>query len=245
MFRGFLILVCFSILSLASDRLDVFVASSAKDAMSEVASEFKKSHPQSDIRLNFGGSGKAYAQFSNGFIYDLFFSADSTYTAKIVADGGAISEPKVYAKGVIALLANDKRHLKDGIMGLKNPSILHISIANAKLAPYGLAATQILKSYGIYDEVKEKLVLGENIGQSVQFVDSGAAEVGLVALSLIKNKKPEDSYIIIDDSKFSPLEQSFVITKYAKDKPLAKEFGDFIVSDEAKEIFKKHGFGVE
>ncbi|MFA7070157.1 MAG: molybdate ABC transporter substrate-binding protein [Sulfurimonas sp.] len=238
-------LVLFLTFELLASRVDIFVASSAKDAMSEVTSEFKKLHPQSDVRLNFGASGKAYAQFSNGFVYDLFFSADNTYTAKIVSDGGAISEPKVYAKGVIALLVNDKKYLKDKVEALKDSTIKHISIANPKVAPYGAAAIQILKSYGIYDEVREKLVLGENIGQSVQFVDSGAAEAGLVALSLIKNKKPKDSYMVIDGSKFSPLDQSFVITKYAKDKPLAKEFGDFVVSDKAKEIFKKYGFGVE
>ncbi len=227
----------------ASSKIDVFVASSAKDAMSEVRDEFLKEHKDVDVRLSFGASGKAYAQFSNGFEYDLFFSADNTYTAKIVADGMAISDAKVYAKGVIALLFNDTKLLKEGIDVLKTPAIKHISIANPKVAPYGVAATQILKSYGLYDDVVSKLVLGENIGQSVQFVDSGAAEVGLVALSLIKNKKDSSSYIVIDGSKFEPLEQSFVITKYAKDKKIAKDFADFVVSEKAKEIFSKYGFG--
>ena len=115
-------------------------------------------------------------------------------------------------------------------------------IANPKLAPYGEAALEILKNCGLEDESKEKLVLGDNIAQSVQFVDSGAAEIGLVAFSLIKTTKEESQYMLIDQSSYSPMKQAFVLTKYAKGKPLAYKFGDFLLSESAQNIFEKYGF---
>lgn len=226
-----------------AEKVEVFVASSAKTAMTEIAQEFKKEHKDSDIKLSFGASGKAYTQLSEGFTYDLFFSADSSYPQKIIKDGNAASELKIYALGVVALFTTQKELLKDGIKALESSSVKHISIANPKVAPYGVAAVEILQNYGIKDTLDKKIVMGDNIAQSVQFVDSGAAEVGLVALSLIKNVKDESQYVIIDSSKYKPLEQSFVITKYGKDNKTAHQFAEFVISSKAKEIFKKYGFG--
>lgn len=238
-----MLLVSFLVSLLSADSVNIFVASSAKTAMTEIADEFKKEHKDSDIKLSFGASGKAYAQFSGGFTYDMFFSADSSYPAKIIKDGNAASESKIYALGVVALFTTQKELLKDGIKVLESSSVKHISIANPKVAPYGVAAIEILQNYGIKEAIEKKLVMGDNIAQSVQFVDSGAAEVGLVALSLIKNIKDESQYVIIDSSKYRSLEQSFVITKYGKDNKTARQFAEFVVSAKAKEIFKKYGFG--
>ncbi len=228
--------------SLHADKIDVFVASSAKLAMSEIVEEFKKSNQDDTVTLFFGGSGKAYAQFTNGFAYDIFMSADASYPAKIASNKDAISEPKVYALGVVALYSNDKNFIKQGMDALKSEKVKHISIANPKLAPYGEAAMQVLESYGLKDAVASKIVMGDNIAQSVQFVDSGAADIGLVAFSLLKETQQKGAYLIIDSSKHLPLKQSFVITKYAKNKPLAQKFADFITSENAKKIFEKYGF---
>lgn len=228
--------------SLWAESIKVFAASSTKLAMSEIVEEFKKLDPKNEVLVTFSATGKAYAQFSNGFDYDIFMAADSTYPAKIVEDGNAISQPEIYALGVLALYSSDKELVKEGMDALKNPKVKHISIASPKVAPYGLAATEIIKSYGLDELVASKLVLGDNIAQSVQFVDSGAAEVGIVALSLIISNKKVDEYMKIDESKYKSLEQSFVITKYAKEKPLAMKFAAFIRSSEAKKIFTKYGF---
>ena len=228
-----------------ADSIKVFVASSAKLAMTDIANEFKKSNPNDEILLTFSATGKAYQQLSNGMDYDIFMAADSKHPEKIVADGMAISKPEIYALGVVALYSNDKELIKQGITALKNDKVKHISIANPKVAPYGVAATEILASYGLSDLVASKIVMGDNIAQSVQFVDSGAADIGLVAYSLLKETQPKGEYMVIDHSKYKPMEQSFVLTKYAKNKPLATKFGQYITSVNAKNIFKKYGFGIK
>ncbi len=236
------ILVCGLSSSLFADSIKVFAASSTKLAMGEIIQNFKAQNPSDEILVTFSATGKAYAQFSNGFPYDIFIAADSKHPAKIVSDGNALSTPVVYALGALALYSNDKNLIKQGINALTNEKVKYISIANPKLAPYGLAAMEILKNYNLDTVIASKIVLGDNIAQSVQFVDSGAADIGLVAYSLLKSTQPKGEYMMIDSSKYTPLEQAFVITKYAKEKPLATKFASFITSKESKNIFKKYGF---
>lgn len=232
-------------LNLHAEKIGVFVASSASKAMSEVRDEFIKTHPKDEIEFVFGASGKHYQLLKEGREFDLFFSADAKYAEQISKDSNAISEPKVYALGVVALYALEDKFLENGIEGLaeKSEQIKHLSIANPKVAPYGEAAEEVLHNLKIYDIFKDKIVLGDNISQPVLHVDSTAAEVGIVAYSLVSAvNKPKGKAVIIDDKLFKPLEQSFVITKYAKGKELAKEFADFVVSEEGKKIIKKYGF---
>ena len=236
------LLVCGLSGSLSADTIKVFVASSAKLAMSDIAKEFKKSNPNDEIVMTFSATGKAYSQLSHGFPYDIFMAADNKHPAKIVSDGLALSKPEVYAMGVVALYSNDKELVSLGMNALKSDKVKHISIANPKVAPYGVAAMEIIASYGLKSVVEGKIVMGDNIAQSVQFVDSGAADIGLVAYSLLKETQPKGEYLVIDKSKYTPMEQSFVITKYAKDKPLATKFASFITSKGAQAIFKKYGF---
>ena len=228
--------------SLWAETIKVFAASSTKLAMSEIVQNFKAQNPDDTILITFSSTGKAYAQFSNGFDYDIFMAADSIYPAKIVSEGNAMSVPEVYALGSIALYSNNGALIKQGIQALKNENVKHISIANPKLAPYGVAAMEIIKNYGLEEDASSKLVLGDNIAQSVQFVDSGAADIGLVAFSLIKSSKESSHYAMIDPAKYTPLEQAFVVTKYAKNKPLALKFSKFILSKASQSVFVKYGF---
>lgn len=230
---------------LSAQNIKLFAASSTKLAMQEIIKEFESKNPNDKIEVTYSATGKAYAQLANGLEYDIFMAADSTYPQKIIQEGNALGEAKIYALGIVALYSYNEDLIAKGIESIKDAQVKHISIANPKLAPYGEAAMEILKNYNLQDAVKNRLVLGDNIAQSVQFVDSHAAEVGLVAFSLIKKAKKESEYKLIDTAKYTPLEQSFVLTKYAKDKPLAAKFGDFILSQRAKEIFKEYGFGVK
>ncbi|HUH42254.1 MAG TPA: molybdate ABC transporter substrate-binding protein [Sulfurimonas sp.] len=229
--------------ALLADSIKVFAASSTKLAMQKVIEKFNVANPNDEIVITYSSTGKAYAQFSNGFAYDIFMAADSTYPAKIDEDKNAITKPEVYALGAVALFSTNKELIKKGLEALRDEKVKHISIANPRLAPYGVAAQEILKNYSLEDVAKPKLVLGDNIAQSVQFVDSGAAEIGLVAYSLIKTKRDADEFMLIDKTKYSLMEQAFVLTKYAKDKPLAKKFAEFILSNEAQDIFEEFGFG--
>ncbi|EAI8563724.1 molybdate ABC transporter substrate-binding protein [Campylobacter upsaliensis] len=240
----FLIFSVFT-LHLQAEKINIFVASSASKAMSELREIFMQNHPNDEIELIFGASGKHYQLLKEGREFDLFFSADAKYAAQIAKDGNALSEPKIYALGVVALYSLDEALLKGGVekLGEKADKIKHLSIANPKVAPYGVAASEILKNLQLEKQFKNKIVLGDNISQPVLHIDSGAAELGIVAYSLVSSVNlPKGKAVLIDSKFYTPLEQSFVLTKYAKDKKLALEFADFIISNEAKAIFKKYGF---
>ncbi len=235
----------FFCVNLNAEKISVFVASSASKAMGEIKDEFLKLHPKDEIELIFGASGKYYQFLTQGREFDLFFSADTKYAAQIVKDQNAIGEAKVYVLGVLALYSLDENLLSGGVekLGEKADNISHLSIANPKVAPYGIAATQILQNLDLDKIFKDKIVLGDNISQPIMHVDTKAAEIGIVAYSLVSPvNKPKGKVVLIDEKYFTPLEQSFVITKYAKNKKLAFEFSDFIASNTAKEIFKKYGF---
>ncbi|HEF8860409.1 TPA: molybdate ABC transporter substrate-binding protein [Campylobacter jejuni] len=230
---------------LNAQNLSIFVASSASKAMSEVKDEFLKTHPEDKIELVFGASGKYYELLKQGRKFDLFFSADTKYAKAIYDDKNALIKPKVYVLGVLALYSLDENLLQGGVENLKEKAnkITHLSIANPKVAPYGVAAKEVLENLGLNELLKDKIVLGENISVPVLHVDSKNSDIAIVAYSLVSSiNHPKGKAVIIDAKYFSPLEQSYVITKYAKDKKLAFEFNEFIGSSKAKEIFKKYGF---
>ncbi|HED4860196.1 TPA: molybdate ABC transporter substrate-binding protein [Campylobacter jejuni] len=238
-------IVLFLSLNLNAQNLSVFVASSASKAMEEVKNEFLKSHPNDNIDLVFGASGKYYQLLKQGREFDLFFSADTKYAQAIYEDQNALDKPKVYVLGVLALYSLDENLLQGGVENLKEKAgkITHLSIANPKVAPYGIAAKEVLENLDLNELFKDKIVLGENISVPVLHVDSKNSDIAIVAYSLVSPiNHPKGKTSIINPKYFSPLEQSYVITKYAKDKKLAFEFSEFIGSSKAKEIFKKYGF---
>ncbi|EFU6135472.1 molybdate ABC transporter substrate-binding protein [Campylobacter jejuni] len=242
-------IVFFGILLFASclnaQNLSIFVASSASKAMSEVKDEFLKTHPEDKIELVFGASGKYYELLKQGREFDLFFSADTKYAKAIYDNKNALIKPRVYVLGVLALYSLDENLLQGGVENLKEKAgkITHLSIAYPKLAPYGIAAKEVLENLDLNELFKDKIVLGENISVPVLHVDSKNSDIAIVAYSLVSPiNHPKGKTSIINPKYFSPLEQSYVITKYAKDKKLAFEFSEFIGSSKAKEIFKKYGF---
>ena len=244
------IIVAFVALCFASalwaEKISVVVASSASKAMGEVREAFLKTHPKDEVELVFGASGKHYQLLKEGREFDMFFSADSKWAGQIAQDGNAASQPAVYALGVVALYSLDDKLLKGGEKALKDKAkaIKHISIANPKVAPYGVAAEEVMKNLGIYELFKDKIVLGDNISQPVNHIDTGAAELAFVAYSLVSPiNKPKGKVLVVDSALFSPLEQSFVITKYGKGKKLAQECSDFVLSKDGKAIIEKYGFG--
>ncbi|HEG4702862.1 TPA: molybdate ABC transporter substrate-binding protein [Campylobacter jejuni] len=237
--------ILFFVSCLNAQNLSIFVASSASKAMEEVKNEFLKSHPNDNIDLVFGASGKYYQLLKQGREFDLFFSADTKYAKAIYDDKNALIKPKVYVLGILALYSLDESLLEGGIEKLKDKAnkIHHLSLANPKVAPYGVVAKEVLENLKLDKLFEDKIVLGENISVPVLHVDSKNADIAIVAYSLVSPiNHPKGKAIIIDTKYFSPLEQSYVITKYAKDKKLAFEFSEFIGSSKAKEIFKKYGF---
>jgi len=137
--------------SVFGDKVTVFAASSTKLAMEEIVTEFKKQNPSDEVDIYFSATGKAFAQFTNGFKYDIFMAADAKYPATIESNGDAISKPVVYALGVVALYSKNKELIKEGMNVLTSDKVKKISIANPKVAPYGVAAVKIIENYGVFD----------------------------------------------------------------------------------------------
>ena len=226
----------------------VKVAASAdlKFAMAELASQFEK---QSGAKLDitYGSSGNFLTQIENGAPFDLFFSADSEYPKKLEAAG--LAEPgtlREYAVGHIVIWTpNDSgiNAAKDGWKSSLDQRVKKIAIANPEHAPYGRAAVAALKKAGIYEQVKHKLVYGENISQAAQFVRSGNAQAGIVAMSLAVSPAMHDGKRWEIPAEMHPaIEQGAVVLKNAKNKEAAQAFLEFVKSAAGRTILSKYGF---
>lgn len=196
--------------------------------------------------LIIGSSGKLTAQISQGAPYDLFIAANMKYPAEVERQGRAGSKPRAYARGTLVLWTADV-NIQPSIPLLKSDSITHIAIANPRLAPYGEAAIGVLEHFGILDTVKQKLVYGESLAQVNQFVLSGAAEIGFTSLSVVLTPamKGKGNWIELNRSLHSPIEQGvMLIAQEDGIKKEAREFYDFLFTEEAREVLKNFGYSV-
>jgi len=190
-----------------------------------------------------GSTGKLYAQIINGAPYDIFLSADSDRTDKLAALGKADrDETIVYAIGQLAVWNPKALNVQQIRQQLINNDVKKLAVANPKTAPYGKAAIETLKSMGIYDKLKEKLVYGENISQTLQFVESGAADIGFVARSHMKNRVDESQYWNIPEDHHQPIEQKMLLIKNIKNINAARSFINFMQTEEIKNIIRNDGY---
>lgn len=227
-----------------AEKITIAAAADLKFAMDEIVAGFKDSHPNNEVEVIYGSSGKFHTQIKEGAPYDLYFSADIAYPQELAKLGLASSEAKPYAIGRIVLWSGTMDASKMTLLSLADPTIKKIAIANPKHAPYGKRAEEALRASKMWDAVQDKLVLGENIANTAQFVQTGNAQVGIIALSLALNPElaTKGGYFLIPDHLHEPLEQGYIITKPGADKPLAKQFADFIGSKPARGIMTKYGF---
>jgi molybdate transport system substrate-binding protein len=217
-------------------------------AFKDVVARFEK-QTGNEVKLTYGSSGNFYSQIQNGAPFDLFFSADVSFPQKLEAAG--LAEPGTiyeYAKGEIVIWVPNasKLDLNKGLAVLLDPSIRKIAIANPLHAPYGAAAVAAMKHNGIYDQVKSKLVRGENISQTAQFVQSGNADVGIVALSLAlaPAMRSMGRYVVVPPEDYPPLMQAAVIVKSSREKQLANEFLKFLKEPDTVALMEQYGFAV-
>jgi molybdate transport system substrate-binding protein len=226
-----------------AEPLTVAVASDLKLAISELAGAFEKNNPGNKIEIASGSSGKFYQQIANGAPFDLFFSADIEYPKKLKESGLTASEVKPYAFGRLVLWSTTQA-VSGGLSILTDRKFKKIAIANPAHAPYGMRARDSLSYYGLLDKVSGKLVFGENVSQSAQFAEAGAADAAIIALSLVlaPGMKDKGNYFLIDERSHPPLEQGYVVLKRAAAKPEAARFAAFIASGQARAIFVKYGF---
>ena len=224
----------------------VAAASDLTYAMKDIAADFEKSNACS-VRVSYGSSGNFQTQIENGAPFDVFFSADIEYPRKLEAEGLA-SPGSTYLYGIgklILWVRNDsKLDVSKGLEILRDPSVKKIAIANPLHAPYGRAAEDALRKAGVYDAIKDRLVLGENISQTAEFAESGNADVGMLALSLVLSPALKDKgrYFQIPDNLYSPIQQGAVVVRASKNQQGAQAFLDYIKTPAETAILERYGF---
>lgn len=244
-----LLLVVFLFCCTAFATAQEIVVAAAADLASvfpEVASRFEKETGKK-VKINFGSSGQFLLQIENGAPFDLFFSADMQYPQRLEAEGlaqpGSIYK---YAVGKLVLYVPNRSAIdpSQGLRALLSPQVRKIAIANPQHAPYGRAAVEALRKEGIYSAVQSKIVMGENISQAAQFVQSGNADAGILALSLAVSPamKSAGRFAELPASDYTPLEQAAVILKSSKEKATAALFLDYIRRPEITALLSHYGF---
>ncbi|MEJ7645348.1 MAG: molybdate ABC transporter substrate-binding protein [Chryseolinea sp.] len=232
-------------LSYGQEKVLVGAASDLKFALDSVIARYNLGQRYHRIEVTYSSSGKLFEQISHGAPYDIFFSADTAYPAKLKENGLVIGDLHSYGIGRIVIWSKKIDPIKGEMNSLINPLIRKISIANPAHAPYGKRAAEALTYYALYQKVLPLLVYGENISQAAQFVTSGAADAGIIALSLAISpamQKEKGSYFLIPREAHTPLDQAFVLLTHAKANGTALAFIDFVRSDEAKRILRHFGF---
>ncbi len=230
--------------SVMAAEVQVAVASNFTAPMQVIAAKFEKATGNKVVAA-FGSTGQFYAQIKNGAPFEVFFAADDTTPAKLEADKlivpGSIF---TYATGALALWSAKAGYVDGQGDVLKKNEFKHLSIANPKTAPYGLAATQVLGKLGITQAVAPKIVEGQNISQAHQFISSGNAELGFVALSQIykDGKVTSGSAWVVPAALHEPIKQDAVILDKGKNNPVAKAFVDYLKGPEAAAVIKSYGY---
>ncbi len=227
-----------------ADKITVAAASDLKYAMDEIADGFRKAHPADQVEVVYGSSGKFFAQIRNGAPYDLFFSADVAYPRELAQLGHAAAPVRSYALGRIALWSAVMDATRMTLDSLTDPAITRIAIANPRHAPYGKRAEEALRAAGLWDKVAHKLVNGESVSHATHFVQTGNAQVGMIALSLAlgPDLASKGGYWLIPDTLHQPLEQGYVITRRAGNSALAKRFADYVEGPQARAVMRRYGF---
>ena len=245
---GFLIasVLLFSCSSEKKDKLTIAVASNLQFVIGELVDNFNR---QSGIECEviIGSSGKLTAQIIEGAPFDLFMSADMKYPNELYRRGFSHKEPVIYAFGNLILWT-----VKDGVdpdlKSLATERIRHIAIGNPKIAPYGVSALEVIQRIGIENDIKEKLVFGESVSQTNQFIISEAADLGFTSKSVVMSRKMKQrgSWKEIDKTLYEPIEQGMVILKGRESlKSSALLFRDYILSVEGKKILHKFGYDIK
>ena len=229
-----------------AEEITIAAASDLNFAFREIATEYEKASGN-QVRLTLGSSGNFYAQIQNGAPFDLYFSADIAYPRKLEEAGltvpGSLYQ---YAVGRIVLWAGHESRIDvtKGFEVLRESTVKKIAIANPKHAPYGRAAVAAMEYFKVYDQIKDKLILGENISQAAQFIESGACDIGIIALSLAiaPAMKSKGTYWEVPAEAHPSLDQGAVILKQSKNQEAARQFLEFIKGPHGQEVMKRYGF---
>ena len=235
--------------SLFAGTINIAVAANVSYAIDDLKKEFKKQYPDTKVRVTLGSSGKLTAQIKNGAPYQLFMSANMKYPETLYKDKIAITSPIIYAQGSLAILSSSPRDFTGGMKLILNPQIKKIAIANPKTAPYGKAAFEAISNFGLYEQVKKKLVYAESASQTVSYTVT-ATDLGFIAKSSLYSKRMSKfkkgiHWVEVDSSLYTPISQGLVLLKNGEKNSEVEAFYKFILSQKAKNIFNKFGYLVQ
>jgi len=231
-----------------AQELTIAAAADLQFVLPEIVSDFQKQTGIA-VKTTFGSSGNLSMQIQNGAPFDLLLSADIEYPRRLIAmkaaDGDSLYE---YAEGRLVLwVPNGSRlDLSRGLEALKDPAVGKIAIANPAHAPYGRAAVTALQRAGLYDAVAGRIVMGEDIAQAAQFVQSGAADAGLIALSLARAPAAADKgrYVVLPQDLCPPIRQAAVIVSASPHRKEAQKFLEFLKQPATVALMKSYGFSL-
>lgn len=229
-----------------ADEVQVAVAANFTAPIQAIAQSFEKDTGHKLVAA-YGATGQFYTQIKNGAPFQVFLAADDSTPAKLEQEGETVKGSRfTYAIGTLALWSAKDGYVDDKGEVLKKNAYEHLSIANPKAAPYGLAATQVLSKLGLADTTKPKIVEGQNITQAYQFVSTGAAELGFVALSQIykDGKVTSGSAWIVPSELYEPIKQDAVILNKGKDNAAAKALVEYLKGPKAAQIIKSYGYAL-
>lgn len=222
----------------------VAAAAQLRFVLEAIAAEYRERYPENAIELQYGSSGRFYAQITHGAPFDVYLSADMDYPAALVDAGFAASDVMPYAIGRIAIWSStvDARALT--LTDLADERFRRVAIANPRLAPYGERAQEALVAAGVWQALQPRLVYGDNASGTLQLVQSGAAEAGIIALAqaLSPDIAAQGGHRVIEDDLHRPLEQGLVITRRAAQNDVARHFADYLLGSEASMQFRAYGY---
>ena len=233
-------------LSVSAQKVNIAAAANLRYVLEEIKTVYVKQNPKAKVNLTFGASGMLVQQIINGASFDLFMAADNEFPLKLKEKGLTSGAMSTYAIGKLALFSTTLDIDKMGLNALKDPSVKKIAIANPETAPYGERSIELLKSQKLYEPLKSKIVLGENISQAAQFAFTGNAEIGFIALSLAlaPEMAGKGSYYLVPQHLYKPIEQACILIKTPVLNTEAAKFKKFVLSPATKAIWEKWGYGI-
>ncbi|HOB46632.1 MAG TPA: molybdate ABC transporter substrate-binding protein [Zoogloea sp.] len=231
-------------LSVRADEVSVAVAANFSAPMQKIAADFEKATGHK-AQLVFGSTGKFYAQIKAGAPFQMLLAADDETPARLVKEGDGVASSRfTYAIGKLVLWSPKPGYVDDKGEVLKTGSFAHLAIANPKLAPYGLAATETMQALGLSSALQSRLVTAESISQALQFVVSGNAELGFIAYSQIHKdgRLINGSYWIVPSKYHSPIRQDLVVLEKGQGSAAVAALAGYLKSDAAKAVIKSYGY---
>ncbi|MBL4798367.1 MAG: molybdate ABC transporter substrate-binding protein [Oleispira sp.] len=248
----FSLFLLLNVLTSAADTCNIAVASNFTAVMKTLITEFQRSSPHK-IKASYASSGKFYAQIHHGAPYHVFFSADQNLPHTLENDGLAATGTRfTYAFGALALWSSNAEFNGHELDRLKTDKFNKLSLANPKIAPYGQAAIEVLTSLHLRQKTEHKWVRGENIAQAYQFVATGNADLGFIALSQVLSRSKMDNqshfsghFWRVPSHLHQPIRQDAILLNRGLNNPAALAFLDFIHSDKARRIIESYGYKTE